>query len=388
MLSFKENEMKPTEFSGALTVRTSQRNGRPRSADFLESVFGRRHPGPRQKAEFCARLSVLLQARISLFQALELLERQESHRPMRTVLGRLSRDLAAGKSFAQGLSAQPEVFDPLFIVTVEIGEESGRLAEVLTHLSTYLEKVSALKRKVTQALSYPVLVMGVAALSVAFLLLFIVPAFAEMFGSFQIELPASTRLVLGLSALVTSYGWAVVPIVIVGYVLARLGSRATHIRQLAAALALRLPLIGDILLKNSVARFCRTLGSLLKADVTLIEALKVAQRIVFIEELRVEIRRIIQHVRQGRAVAEPLIGSKFFPAMVAQMIAVGEETSKLDEMLLRVAEYYEKELDASIDALSTLVEPIIILLLGLIVAAILVSMYMPMFDLVNMVGGM
>jgi type IV pilus assembly protein PilC len=152
-------------------------------------------------------------------------------------------------------------------------------------------------------------------------------------------------------------------------------------------MAMRAPIVGDILLKNQVARFCRTLGTLLQSRVSLVDALMVTQRINTARTIREEIGLLIKYVKQGRTMAEPLVESSIFPPMVAQMIAVGEETSELDAMLLKVADYYEKELDDKVETLSTVIEPIIIILLGMLVAIILISMYLPMFDLINVVGG-
>ena len=158
-------------------------------------------------------------------------------------------------------------------------------------------------------------------------------------------------------------------------------------RENAERVILRIPLFIDLVRKNHVARFCRTLGTLLESQVSLVDALGVSQRISSNDDIKEEIGEILKHVKQGRAVAEPMVGSRFFPPLVAQMITVGEETSELDSMLLKVADYYEKELDGRVDALSSIIEPVIILLLGMLVALILISMYMPMFELVNVVGG-
>jgi type IV pilus assembly protein PilC len=258
---------------------------------------------------------------------------------------------------------------------------------VLTHLSQYLEKVHALKRKFYQALAYPALVIAVACFAVTFLLVFIIPSFAEMFRSFQIELPWSTEVVIKVSAFVVEYGYWLLPAFLIVLFAVYASSRSPVLRQHLGSVVMRLPVVGDVLLKNHVARFCRTLGTLLQAQVSLVEALAVTQRISATKGIREEIGNLLKYVKQGRAMAEPLVDSRLFPPMVAQMIAVGEETSELDSMLLKVADYYEKELDGKIETLSTVIEPIIIVLLGLLVAIILISMYLPMFDLINVVSG-
>jgi type IV pilus assembly protein PilC len=208
-----------------------------------------------------------------------------------------------------------------------------------------------------------------------------------MFKSFQVELPFSTRIVLRISETIMSYGVYMFLAMVILIISFRSSLRSSFIRQKIEGYVYRLPFLGGILVKNQVARFCRTLGTLLQAQVSLVDALEVTRRIFSNEEIRSEIARITQYVRQGRTIAEPLVESRFFPRMVSQMIAVGEETSELDAMLLKVAEYYEKEIDGKVETLSSVIEPVIIVLLGFLVGGILISIYMPMFDLVNVVGG-
>lgn len=348
--------------------------------------FANRASHSREIAEFCSQLAVLLRSKVSLHRSLEVLERQTRTTSMKQVIERLTKEIQKGNSFSRALSLQPDAFDSLFVVTAEVGQESGRLAEVLSDLARHLEAMQALKRKFTQALTYPMLVLTVALFSVLFLLVFIVPTFAEMFQSFQLELPVSTQFVLGLSKIIVQYGEyaALVAIIVVIFVRGILFKGTT--KHSIESFALRLPFLGDLLLKNMIARFCRTLGTLLRAQVSLVDALVVAQRIISNKELKGEIERILQRVKQGSAVADPVFASRMFPPMVAQMIAVGEESSELDTMFLQVAEFYEKELNAKVEMLSSVIEPIIILFLGLVVATILISMYLPMFDLMNAIG--
>jgi type IV pilus assembly protein PilC len=342
--------------------------------------------GDREKVDFCTQLSVLLLARISLHQALMVLKAQARSDAMKRVVDRLLASIQRGNSFGRAMAEQKDVFDNLFVVAAEVGGETGRLPEVLAHLAQYLEKIHALKRKFYQALAYPALVVAVACFAVTFLLVFIIPSFAEMFRSFQIELPWSTKIVINVSTFVVEHGYWVLPALLVMAISAITMLRAPFLRQRIGTLAMRLPVLGEILLKNHVARFCRTLGTLLQAQVSLVDALAVTQRINTAEGVREEIGRLLKYVKQGRAMAEPLVESTLFPPMVAQMIGVGEETSELDSMLLKVADYYEKELDGKIETLSTVIEPIIIVFLGILVAVILISMYLPMFDLISVVG--
>lgn len=341
----------------------------------------------RDKAEFCTQLSVLLQSRVSLHRSLEVLARQSKTEALRHVIQRVQREINKGNSLAKALAAQPDVFDQLFIVTAEVGQESGRLPDVLSGLALHLEKIDGLKRKVMQALAYPALVLSVASAAVLFLLIFIVPTFAEMFKSFQMELPSTTQAVLQVSDLLMMYGLYVLPVAACGVIIGARSLSSERLRERIHMAAMHLPFIGNVVLTNHVARFCRTLGTLLQSRVGLIDSLQITQRVTTLSVLRKEVNLILKAVQQGKAVAEPVVDSKFFPPMVAQMIAVGEETSELDQMLTRVAEYYEKDLDMRMDTISTLLEPVLVLLLGMVVAVILIAMYLPMFDLINVVGG-
>lgn len=333
-------------------------------------------------------LSVMLKAGVSLSNSLEILAKQSKNSQMKTVLGNVSARVRKGDSFSVALSRHLNLFDQLFVVSVEIGEESGRLPDVLENLAHSLEKLDALKRKLTQALAYPVLVLAVASGAVGFLLLFIVPTFAEMFMSFKMELPGSTLIVLALSSWVVENGTLVLVGLLVGGVLGRKVVSAGAVKNAINSVLIKLPAIGVIISTHHVARFCRTLGTLLQARVQLIDALEVTRRITTVEALKEEIGGMIRYVKGGRMLSEPLSASGFFPPMVSQMIAVGEETSELGEMLMKVANHYETEIDGKLDVLSNIIEPVMILLLGLLVGGILVAMYLPMFDMVNLAGGM
>ncbi|MBI5216805.1 MAG: type II secretion system F family protein [Ignavibacteriae bacterium] len=340
-----------------------------------------------QRARFCTQLAVLIQARVPLHRALNVLAEQEQNQKMKNCIESIAKEIQKGASLSKAFQEQHHIFESLFSITAEVGQESGRLGEVLSYLALYLEKVANLKRKFRQAMMYPSVVISVAVLAVIVLLVFIVPTFAEMYKSIQVELPATTQAVLWLSAIVTEHGMKVIGLFMVIVILSWGTLKSPRTYRIFERLLMRLPYIGEMFTNNHIARFCRTLGTLLHAQVSLIEALNVTRRILPHEEMQKEIELINKHVQQGNTVAGPLIKSKIFPPMVAQMIAVGEETSELDAMLLRVAEYYEKELDSKMETLSSIIEPVIILLLGIIVAVILVSMYLPMFDVVNMVGG-
>jgi type IV pilus assembly protein PilC len=379
------------EWAGSMsgTARSSSRVRDKEASDTSRALksFMRDRISSNDIATFATQLSVMLEARVSLQQALEVLIVQTQNPRLKEIIQDVSRVVRHGNPLHQALERHPRVFDPLFVVTVEVGQETGRLAAVLAHLAEHLEKMANLKRKLTQAMTYPALVGTVAVCSILFLLIFIVPSFAEMFSSFQKELPPVTQFTVSISTFVTTYGWYAA-----GFLVAMTSGIFFfldwhEISRKAALQAVRLPFVGDIVVKTQVARFCRTLATLLGAQVSLVKALEVSQRGLWIEGMRQEVTKILRSVRHGRSIADPLNLSEYFPPMVSQMIAVGEETSELDRMLFKVAAYYERELDAKIDALSSLIEPVVVLLLGFVVAGILISMYLPMFELVGAFGG-
>ncbi|MFZ1082157.1 MAG: type II secretion system F family protein [Candidatus Kryptoniota bacterium] len=339
------------------------------------------------RTTFLSQLSLMLRARVSLVRSLEILLDQTRSSKMKAVIADVLKDVKRGSSFSVSLSRQPQVFDPLLVVTAEVGEESGRLPDVLSSLAEHMERMSALKKKVTQALAYPFLVLSVALVVVCFLLLYIVPTFADMFRSAQVEIPYATQLVIDASEFLSGYWLYLLLAVAAGVILWRYVFRAQVNRGFIEEHGIRLPWVGTIMITNYTARFCRTLGTLLQSQVPLIDALDVTKRIFTSESMKVEIERLIKYVRQGRAVAEPLSTSKLFSPMVAQMIAVGEETSELETMLLKVASFYEQEIADKMETLTTVIEPILIVFLGIIVGTVLITMYLPMFEMANAVGG-
>ncbi len=336
---------------------------------------------------FLSQLSLMLRARVSLVRSLEILIDQTHSSKMKSVAADVLKEVKKGSSFSASLSRHPGVFDPLVVVTAEVGQESGRLPDVLSSLAEHMERMNALKKKVTQALAYPILVLSVAVLVVLFLLLYIVPTFADMFRSAQVEIPYATQLVISASEFLTDYWQYLLFTLIAAFLLSRWIFKTRVDRGFVERHGIRIPWIGSIMITNYTARFCRTLGTLLQSQVPLIDALNVTKRIFVNESLQKEIERLIKFVKQGQTVAEPLSTSKLFSPMVAQMIAVGEETSELETMLLKVAEFYEQEIADKMETLTTVIEPILIVFLGIIVGTVLITMYMPMFEMANAVGG-
>ncbi len=340
------------------------------------------------KTTFFSQLSMLLKAHVPIVKALELLSVQTRSARMKSVIRDLLTSVKKGNSFSASLSKHSEIFDQVTIVTAEVGQESGRLPEVLSALAGHMERMNLLRRKVTQALAYPLLVLGVAVVVVTFMLLYIVPTFASMFIRSHVELPYATRVVISVSHFLAA-NWIYLLLALLTSVIISRWLFGSDLKQAVAdRYGLKVPWLGSVMARNYTARFCRTLGTLLQSQVPLVDALVVTKRIFRNKSLRSEIERLIKFVKQGRSVAEPLSTSAIFSPVVAQMIAVGEETSELETMLIRVAEFYEAEISDMMETLTTVIEPLFIVFLGAIIGTILISMYLPMFDMANAVGGM
>jgi type IV pilus assembly protein PilC len=365
----------------AAKSRVGKRSSPLADLPFLNNVTAQ------DKATFLSQLSMMLRARVPIVKALEILAGQTRSSKMKGAISDLLADVRKGSSFSASLAHQPEIFDPLLVVTAEVGQESGRLPDVLSSLAEHMERMNALRRKVMQALAYPVLVLVVAALVVSFLLLYIVPTFADMFRTSNVQIPNATRIVINASNILSS-NWPYLIIVVILMAAASkwmLGNDWN--KAVVEKYGPHVPWIGSVMTKNYSARFCRTLGTLLQSQVPLVDALKVTKRIFENRLLRSEIERLIKSVKQGRAVADQLSTSTIFSPVVAQMIAVGEETSELETMLLKVASFYEEEIEDMMETLTTVIEPVLIVILGAIVGTILITMYLPMFDMANAVGG-
>lgn len=339
------------------------------------------------KATFLSQLSMMLEARVPIPRVLELLAGQTRNPKLKTAAKQLLADVRKGSSFSAALARQPQYFDPIVAVTAEVGQESGRLPEVLSSLAAHTEKMNALRRKVTQALAYPVLVLTVASLVVTFLLLYIVPTFAEMFRTSNVPIPYATQVVIAASNFLSSYWEYILLAILMSAIISKWLLSSELKRAAVDKYGLRIPWAGSVMTKNYTARFCRTLGTLLQAQVPLVDALNVTKRIFENRRLRSEIERLVKYVKLGRAVAEPLSTSTIFSPVVGQMIAVGEETSELETALLKVASFYESEIADMMETLTTVIEPVLIVILGAIVGTILIAMYLPMFDMANAVGG-
>ena len=343
----------------------------------------------RDLAIFTRQFATMINAGLPLVQCLDILSKQTEKEPFRQVIAGVMREVEAGNTLAESLGKKENrgVFDELFVNMVEAGEAGGILDEILMRLATFIEKAEALKRKVQGAMVYPGVVMTVALVATSFMLIFIIPTFARMFSGFGAELPLPTKIVMGLSSFLRSYWWALLlGIVGTGVGIQRYyGTERGHLE--IDRLLLKIPVLGDVLRKGAVARFTRTLGTLISSGEPILTGLEITARTAGNRVIQEAIMAARASIREGETISAPLRESKVFPPMVVSMISVGEETGALDDMLTRIADFYDSEVDTAVDALTSMIEPLMIVFMGGIVGGMVVAMYLPMFKLINVVAG-
>ena len=333
-------------------------------------------------AVFSRQLATMMEAGVPLVQALEIVAKGHENPSMSELITALKMDIEGGASLAEALSKHPLHFDDLFVNLTAAGEASGALETLLDKIATYKEKTEAIKKKVKKALTYPIAVLIVAFIVTAILLIFVVPTFEELFQGFGADLPAFTQFTINMSNWMQS-NWLFLfgGIGLTFWIFSQVKKRSPAFRRLLDRIALKLPVVGDILEKSAVARFARTLSTMFSAGVPLVESLhsvaKASGNIIF-EEAILEMR---EQVSTGTQLQLTMAQAGVFPAMATQMVAIGEESGALDTMCAKVATYYEEEVDALVDSLSSLLEPMIMAILGVLVGGLVVSMYLPIFKL-------
>ena len=341
---------------------------------------------PSDIAIFARQMATMMQAGVPLVQSFEIIGQGNDKQSMQRLILGIKNDVEGGVSLAEALSKQPLYFDALFVNLVNAGEQSGALETMLDKLATYKEKVEALKAKVKKALFYPIAVLIVAFIVTCILLVFVVPQFEELFESFGADLPALTQFVIGLSEFMQSWWW-VIALGISGavYGLLRLKKTSPKAAEAFDRMALKAPVVGEITTKSAIARFSRTLETMSAAGVPLVEAMDSvagATGNIIYEKAS---RKIKDEVSQGTQLQTSMRNTGLFPNMAIQMVSIGEESGSLDSMLSKVADFYETEVDNAVDALTSLLEPIIMAVLGVLVGGLIVAMYLPIFKLGSVV---
>jgi len=338
---------------------------------------------PKNLAVFVRQFSVMIDAGLPLVQCLEILGSQEEDKNFAETILATRSDVESGASLADAMKKHPKAFDPLFTNMIAAGEAGGILDTILKRLATYIEKAVKLKGQVKSAMVYPVAVIVIAVVVVGVILWKVIPTFAALFAGLGAQLPLPTRIVIALSDFLVNF----MPFIIIGLGAIGYGFKSYYAtaggKHQIDAITLKLPVIGLLMRKIAVARFCRTLSTLLSSGVPILDGLDITARTsgnVIIEEAILQTRKSIE---RGETISAPLKETAVFPAMVTQMISVGETTGALDTMLSKIADFYEEEVDTAVAGLLTLLEPIMIAFLGGVVGGIVIAMYLPIFDLIS-----
>jgi type IV pilus assembly protein PilC len=337
-------------------------------------------------SRFTRQLAAMTSAGLPLVQCLDILVSQTENKRFSQKIQQISSDIQVGSTLADALSKHPQIFNSLYCNMVAAGEASGNLDGVLNRIAEYQEKSEGLRRKIKGAMTYPMIVSIVAVIVTGVMLTFIVPTFAQMFVDLGGTLPLPTRIVMGLSGFLRKY-LALLLLAIAGMVIGYIFyNRTENGRFNIDTVKLNLPILGDLVRKSSVSRFSQTFSTLLTSGVTILEALSITAKTAGNKVLEKGLLRTLERISGGQSIAEPLKDTGVFPPMVIQMIAVGEKTGDLSGMLLKISDFYKEEVDAAVDALTSIIEPIMIVILGIVVGGILISMYLPMFNLIGSIG--
>ena len=341
----------------------------------------------RELVIFTRQFATMIDAGLPLVQCLDILAEQNPNKRFKEIIRTIRQDVEQGSTFADALRKHPKPFDALYTNLVQAGEIGGILDTILNRLAVYLEKADSLARKVKGAMVYPTTVLVVAIVVVVMMLVKVIPTFAKMFDDFGGELPAPTKMVITISNFMQQWVWlGIICVFLAGYSFFMARRKNLNFRRATDAMFLKMWIFGPLLQKVAVARFTRTLGTMIASGVPILDGLEIVARTagnVVIEEALMAVRSAIS---EGKTIAEPLQESGVFPGMVVQMIAVGEETGAMESMLSKIADFYDEEVDAAVEALTAMLEPLMMVFLGGTVGGLLVAMYLPIFKIAETVG--
>ncbi len=344
---------------------------------FKEKVKGK------DLAVFTRQFATMIDAGLPLVQCLEILGSQQQNKTFQKTIKDIKASIEGGSTFAAALKKHPDIFDALYTNLVAAGEVGGMLDTILARLATYIEKSEKLKGRVKGAMIYPIVVLSVAAGAVAVLLLFVIPIFAKMFADVGAALPAPTQFVLDLSNFLKHYIIYMIIGIAAIYFAIRSYYKTANGKLVIDGLLLKLPVFGELIRKNAVARFTRTLSTMISSGVPVMEGLEIVARTSGNQIIENAIMKARESIAAGKTIAEPLAQTKVFPSMVVQMISVGEATGNMDAMLSKIADFYDEEVDAAVAAMTSLIEPLLIVFLGGVIGGLVVAMYLPIFKIAS-----
>ncbi|KAF0158607.1 MAG: type IV pilus assembly protein PilC [Syntrophaceae bacterium] len=392
----KKDEMKKGEIEAAdeLAARSLlRRQGfksidvRKKPKDLLEYVpFLAGGVKEKDVVVFCRIFSTMINAGLPLIQCLDLLAQQEKNKAFAKIIRAVKENIEGGTSLTDALKKYPKVFDELFVNLIAAGEAGGILDVVLERLSNYLEKAMKLKRKVKSAMTYPIAVLVISVGVVALLLIKVIPVFQKMFEGMGGELPGPTAMIVAMSEFAQTYWWAIFGVIVVLVIAFNRFYKTEKGRWMMDSAMLKAPIFGPVFKKVAVAKFSRTMATMMSSGVPILEGLNIVSKTsgnVVVESALMKTR---QSISEGQSIAEPLSETGIFPSMVVQMIAVGEATGALDSMLNKIADFYDDEVDTAVDAMTSLLEPAMMVFLGGIVGGMIIAMYLPIFKMASVVG--
>lgn len=335
---------------------------------------------------FTRQFSTMIDAGLPLVQALDILSTQVENKSLAKCLATIKNDVESGSTYADALKKHPRIFSDLYANMVAAGESGGILDTILTRLATYIEKAMKLKKKVKGAMIYPIVVSTIAVVCIAVIMVFVVPTFSKMFSQMGGELPAPTRLVMAISNFMAGIGGLIVLFLIIGFFVGLSQFRRTEKgKHVTDTIFLKLPIFGILLRKVAVAKFTRTLGTLISSGVPILDGLEITAKTAGNKVIEYAVMEVRKAVSEGKTLAEPLMKAKTFPPMVTHMISVGESTGALDSMLSKIADFYDDEVDNAVSNLTAMMEPMLMVFLGGSVGFIVVAMYLPIFKLITLI---
>ncbi|MDJ0811335.1 MAG: type II secretion system F family protein [Desulfobacterales bacterium] len=335
---------------------------------------------------FCRQFSTMIDAGLPIIQCLDILHSQQENATFKKMLKKVKDSVESGSTLAEALKAYPKQFDDLFVNMIHAGETGGILDTILRRLSTYMEKAAKLKAKVKGAMTYPIVTILIAIVVLAVILIFVIPVFEEMFADFGADLPAPTVVVIAMSNFAKDKYLLAIGATVLGIIAFKRAYKTEKGREIVDRSVLRMPVFGDLLRKVAVAKFTRTMGTMLGSGVAILEALDIVGKTAGNKTIEDAIVSVRAGISEGRTMADPLTESGVFPSMVCQMISVGEATGALDAMLGKIADFYDEEVDQAVENLTSLIEPFMLVFLGVTIGGLVVAMYLPIFKMAGAIS--
>ena len=352
--------------------------------DLLENIpFFQPRVTDKDVVVFTRQLATMIDAGLPLVQCLEILSKQQENSTFKKTIAQIQEDVEAGTTFADAMRKHPKVFDSLYSNMIEAGETGGILDTILNRLALFMEKTMALKKKIKGAMTYPAICLAISILILIVILVFVIPVFEEMFSQMDAALPVPTQIVVAMSnAFKDNLLWIILPVILLAYIFKKVYATEKG-RYRIDQMFLRMPVVGVLIRKVAVAKFTRTLSTMLQSGVPILEALQVVAKTAGNKVIEVAVFRVADAISEGRPMAEPLMESGVFPNMVVQMINVGESVGALDTMLEKIADFYDEEVDQAVANLTAMIEPFMMVFLGGMIGALVVAMYLPIFEMAS-----